>query len=70
MKVWIMVIYVWAPACGHKRQVFKVLALVVPLLNLWRGKRSFAAGAFYANVALLAAGLALTAYQLRGYFAS
>ena len=47
-----------------------VLALVVPLLDLWRGKRSFAAGAFYANVVLLAAGLALTAYQLRGYFAS
>ena len=47
-----------------------VLALVVPLLYLWRGKRSFAAGAFYANVVLLAAGLALTAYQLRGYFAS
>ncbi len=46
-----------------------VLALVVPLLNAWRARRSFAAGAFYANVALLAAGLALTAFHLKGYFA-
>jgi hypothetical protein len=47
-----------------------VLTIVVALLNLWRRTRSFAPGAFYANVALMAAGLALTGYQTVGYFAS
>jgi hypothetical protein len=47
-----------------------VLTFVVLLLNLWRSTRSFAAGAFYANLALMAAGFALIAYQLTGYFAS
>ena len=47
-----------------------VLAVVVTLFNLWRSTRSFAAGAFYANLALMAAGFTLMAYQLTGYFAS
>lgn len=47
-----------------------VLAVVVTLFNLWRGTRSFASGAFYANLALMAAGFTLMAYQLTGYFAS
>ena len=44
-----------------------VLAVVVSALNLWRKSPSFTAGARYANVALVAAGLALTAYQLAGW---
>jgi hypothetical protein len=47
-----------------------VLAIVVPLLNVWRGSRSFAAGAFNANLAIMAGGLILIAYQLTGYFKS
>jgi hypothetical protein len=47
-----------------------VLAVVVTLFNLWRPTRSFAPGAFYANLALMVAGFALMAYQLTGYFAS
>jgi hypothetical protein len=47
-----------------------VLAVVVSLLNLWRPTRSFAPGAFYANLALMAGGFALIGYQLTGYFAS
>jgi len=47
-----------------------VLALVVTLLNLWRGTRSFASSAVYANLALMAAGFALFGYQLTGYFTS
>ena len=47
-----------------------VLAVVVTLFNLWRTTRSFAAGAFYANLALMAGGFALIGYQLTGYFAS
>ena len=50
-------------------QVF-VLIIVVALLNLWRGTRSFAPGAFYANLALMAGGFGLIGYQLTGYFAS
>ena len=47
-----------------------VLAVVVTLFNLWRTTRSFAPGAFYANLALMAGGLALIGYQLTGYFTS
>ena len=47
-----------------------VLAVVVTLFNLWRTTRSFAASAFYANLALMAGGFALVGYQLTGYFAS
>jgi hypothetical protein len=47
-----------------------VLAVVVTLFNLWRTTRSFAPGAFYANLALMAGGFALIGYQLTGYFAS
>jgi signal transduction histidine kinase len=47
-----------------------LLALLVPLLNLWRGRRSFGRGALYANIMLLAAGIVLTAIQTRGYLAS
>lgn len=47
-----------------------VLFLVVSLLNLWRGSRSFKRSAFSANLLLILAGFALTAYQLAGYFSS
>jgi hypothetical protein len=47
-----------------------VLAVVVSIFNYWRGTRSFAPGAFYANLALMAAGLVLMGYQLTGYFTS
>ena len=47
-----------------------VLAVVVTLFNLWRSTRSFAPGAFYANLALMAGGFVLSGYQLTGYFAS
>ena len=47
-----------------------VLAVVVTLFNLWRATRSFAAGAFYANLALMAGGFALIGYQMTGYFTS
>ncbi|MBO9518547.1 MAG: HupE/UreJ family protein [Porphyrobacter sp.] len=47
-----------------------VLAVVVTLLNLWRGTRSFAPSAFYANLALMAGGFVLMGYQLTGYFTS
>ncbi len=47
-----------------------VLAVVVTLFNFWRTTRSFAPGAFYANLALMAGGFALIGYQLTGYFAS
>jgi hypothetical protein len=47
-----------------------VLTVVVLLLNAWRSSRSFAASAFYANLALLAGGLTLMGYQLTGYFSS
>jgi hypothetical protein len=47
-----------------------VLTVVVFLLNLWRPSRTFAPGSFYANLALMAAGFALIAFQLTGYFAS
>jgi hypothetical protein len=47
-----------------------VLAVVVTLFNLWRTTRSFAPGAFYANLALMAGGFALIGYQLTGYFAT
>ena len=50
-------------------QIF-VLTVVVVLLNLWRTTRSFATGSFYANLALMAGGVALIGYQLTGYFAS
>jgi hypothetical protein len=44
-----------------------VLAIVVAVLNVWRKSPTFTAGARYANVALVAAGLALTAYQIAGW---
>lgn len=47
-----------------------ILFLVVSLLNLWRGSKSFDRGAFAANVALIAAGLLLTAYQITRYIGS
>ncbi len=47
-----------------------VLVVVVALLNLWRRRPSFEASAFYANVALIAAGLGLTGYQIMGYLES
>jgi hypothetical protein len=47
-----------------------VLTVVVFVFNLWRGTRSFAPGAFYANLALMVGGLALIGYQLTGYFTS
>ena len=50
-------------------QVF-VLTIVVTLLNFWRSTRSFAPGAFYANLALMAGGFLLMGYQLTGYFTS
>ena len=47
-----------------------VLAVVVTLFNLWRSTRTFAPGAFYANLALMAGGFLLMGYQLTGYFTS
>ena len=47
-----------------------VLTVVVFALNLWRGSPGFDRGARFANWALVAAGLALTAYQLSGWLAS
>ncbi len=47
-----------------------VLAVVVTLFNLWRSTRTFAPGAFYANLALMAGGFILMGYQLTGYFTS
>ena len=47
-----------------------VLTVVVTLFNLWRSTRSFAPGAFYANLALMAGGFLLMGYQLTGYFTS
>jgi hypothetical protein len=44
-----------------------VLACVVTLLNLWRKSPSFERGAYGANIALIAAGLLLTAWQIQGY---
>ena len=46
------------------------LAIVIVLLNFWRGTRSFGPGAFYANLLLLGAGVALTGYKIAGYLAS
>jgi hypothetical protein len=47
-----------------------VLTVVVTLFNLWHTTRSFAPGAFYANLALMAGGFLLIGYQLTGYFMS
>lgn len=47
-----------------------VLTAVVFLLAQWRDTKSFARGATYANLLLLAAGVALTLYQLTGYFSA
>jgi len=47
-----------------------VLTVVVTLFNLWRATRTFAPGAFYANLALMAGGFVLMGYQLTGYFTS
>ena len=46
------------------------LAVVVTLLNLWRATPSFREGAVFANVLLLAGGVALTVNQVSGYLAS
>jgi hypothetical protein len=46
------------------------LAVVVVLLNLWRATPSFRKGAVFANLLLLAGGVALTAYQISGYLSS
>ncbi len=45
-----------------------VLAFVVVFLSLWRRTGSFGKGAYFANIALMAAGLILTGYHLTGYF--
>jgi hypothetical protein len=47
-----------------------VLTVVVTVFNLWRPTRSFAPGAFYANLALMVGGFLLMGYQLTGYFTS
>jgi hypothetical protein len=47
-----------------------VLAFVLMLLSLWRGTSSFQRWAFTANLALIAAGLFLTALQMMRYFES
>lgn len=47
-----------------------VLAVVVFALGAWRSAPSFERGARAANWALVAAGLALTAYQLAGWMTS
>lgn len=47
-----------------------VLIIVVTLLNAWRGHPSFGKSAFAANMALIVAGFALTAYQIAGYLSS
>jgi len=47
-----------------------VLTAVVFLLAQWRDAKSFARGATYANLLLLAAGVALTLYHLTGYFSA
>jgi len=44
--------------------------VVVTLLNLWRATPSFREGAVFANVLLLAGGVALTVNQVSGYLAS
>ena len=46
------------------------LVLIVALLNLWRDTPGFARGATVANLALVAAGLLLTGYQLTRYVAT
>ena len=47
-----------------------MLTLVVLALAAWRHTDSFKRYAFAANVALILVGVALTAYQLQGYFSS
>lgn len=47
-----------------------VLVLIVPMLNAWRGKTSFAKYARAANIGLIIVGVALTAYQVTGYLSS
>lgn len=46
------------------------LVLIVALLDLWRDTPGFARGATVANLALVAAGLLLTGYQLTRYVAT
>jgi hypothetical protein len=50
--------------------VYKAFENLGGFRKLGRPTRSFAPGAFYANLALMAAGFVLMAYQLTGYFAS
>ena len=47
-----------------------VLAFVVLLLNAWRARPSFEKSASAANMALIGAGILLTAYQIEGYVSS
>ena len=47
-----------------------VLTVVVLVFDAWRRHRSFERWAFVANLALVGAGVLLTAYQIEGYIAS
>ena len=47
-----------------------VLAVVVTLFNLWRGRPSFTRWSRAANIALVLVGIALTAVQIQGYLNS
>jgi hypothetical protein len=47
-----------------------VLTIVVLTLGAWRGSANFSRYAFAANVGLILVGLALTFYQIMGYFGS
>lgn len=47
-----------------------VLTAVVAILSLWRGTSSFRKSAIAVNAGLVIAGLALTFYQISGYFAA
>ncbi|MFB0613122.1 HupE/UreJ family protein [Aurantiacibacter poecillastricola] len=47
-----------------------VLTVVVLALAAWRHTASFKRYALYANIALILVGIALTAYQLEGYFST
>jgi len=47
-----------------------VLTLVMLLLGAWRGSAHFRRYAMFANIGLIFVGLALTVYQIMGYFGS
>ena len=46
------------------------LALLLTALTLWRRSGSFLRSAWFANVAIMAAGFTLFGYQLTGYVIS